>query len=130
MPEIDFDDLIKSRQLKREPAIGQDQVDRLLKRAQQDLESAKMIKPTDEAAAMDLTYKAMFHAANAILGKHKLRPGPVRQHLGVIEAATRILPPEAETHLLKFDRLRRRRNLFEYQGVFEMGSITRRLLYP
>lgn len=72
---------------------------------------------------MDLAYKAMFHAANALLGKHKLRPGPVRQHLGVIEAATRILPSDAETHLLKFDRLRRRRNLFEYQGVFEMGSV-------
>lgn len=122
MPEIDFDDLIRTRQLQRESAIGQDQIERLLKRSRQDLDSAKRIKPTDEAAAMDLAYKAMFHAANALLARHKLRPGPVRQHQGVIEATTRILAPEATTHLLQFDRLRRRRNLFEYQGVFEMGS--------
>ena len=122
MKEIDFSDLIQSRQIQQEPAIGTDQVQRLMKRADKDLASAEEVKSFDEAAAMDLAYKAMFHAANALLGLNKLRPGPVRQHRIVIEAVGRILEPEAHLLLLKFDKLRKRRNQFEYQGLFEMGS--------
>jgi uncharacterized protein (UPF0332 family) len=122
MKEIDFKDLIQSRQIQAEPAIGRDQVQRLMKRADKDLASAEAVKAFDEAAAMDLVYKAMFHASNALLGQHKLRPGPFRQHQGVIEAVGRILGPEARSLMLKFDRLRKRRNQFEYEGLFEMGS--------
>lgn len=37
-------------------------------------------------------------------------------------AVKRILGAEAYALILKFDKLRQRRNQFEYQGLFEMGS--------
>jgi len=33
----------------------------------------------------------------------------------------RILGPEYKALILKFDKLRKRRNEFEYQGIFTMG---------
>ena len=122
MAKINFEDLIKTRQLQREPNIGKDQVERLLKRADIDLKSAASLKDSDPALAMDVAYKAMFHAGGALLRIHGLRPGPIRQHQGVIEAVGRILGPETEILMSEFDRLRKRRNQFEYQGLFEMGG--------
>ena len=122
MKKIDLSDLIQSGQVQKESAIGWDQVERLLKRARQDLISSEKTLSFDEAGAMDYVYKAMFHAANALLCSHGFRPGATRQHIGVIEATERILGSDAKTLILKFDRLRKRRNQFEYQGVFEMGK--------
>lgn len=122
MGKIDLSDLICERQIQEEPGIGWDQVDRLLVRAHEDLSSAKKVIRFDEAGAMDFVYKAMFHAANALIRSCGYRPGAVRQHQGVIAATGRILGGEAKGLILKFDRLRKRRNQFEYQGIFEMGS--------
>lgn len=122
MTKPNFDDLIKNRQIQRESNIGEDQVKRLLERADKDLETALRNKEIDGAVAMDVAYKAMFHAAGALLRTHKLRPGPIRQHQGVIEAVGRILGKETKILMTEFDRLRKRRNLFEYQGQFEMGG--------
>ena len=122
MKKDNFQDLIDAGQLQREPNIGNDQVERLLKRAEKDLESAAAVKEFDEANAMELAYNAMFHSANALLRLHGLRPGPVRQHQGVIACVSRLLGGETESFILKFDRLRKRRNQLEYQGIFEMGS--------
>jgi hypothetical protein len=46
MDRINFEDLIEAGQLQREPNIGKDQVARLLKRADKDIETAAMIKAT------------------------------------------------------------------------------------
>src|SRR3989338_1335172 len=70
---------------------------------------------------MDFIYKAMFHAANALIRSYGFRPGAVRQHQGVILAVEKILGEDSKALILKFDRLRKRRNQFEYQGIFEMG---------
>jgi uncharacterized protein (UPF0332 family) len=122
MKKSDFQDLIDAGQLRNEPAIGKDQVGKLLKRARRDLETAHRIKEFDEAIAMQAAYEAMFHSANALLRLHGYRPGPVRQHQGVIAAVSRILPREATLFIKRFDNLRKRRNEFEYQGLYQMGS--------
>jgi len=70
---------------------------------------------------MDFIYKAMFHGANALIRSYGFRPGSTRQHQSVIAAVERILGADSKTLILKFDRLRKRRNEFEYQGIFEMG---------
>jgi len=122
MKKIDLQDLLREGQLQAEPGIGWDQVERLIKRAFEDLKSAERNLPFDEPGAMDFIYKAMFHAANALIRSYGFRPGAVRQHQGVILAVERILGDEFKTLVLKFDRLRKRRNQFEYQGIFEMGG--------
>lgn len=121
MKKIDLRDLIREGQIQKEPSAGWDQVERLIKRAFEDLNSAERNMPFDEPGAMDFIYKAMFHAANALLRSYGFRPGITRQHQGVITAVERILRQESKTLILKFDKLRKRRNQFEYQGIFEMG---------
>ena len=121
MEKIDFSDLIQNGQIQEEASIGWDQVERLIKRAFEDLNSAERNLPVDEPGAMDFMYKAMFHAANALIRSYKLRPGASKQHQGVVLAAERILGDKYRALILKFDRLRKRRNQFEYQGIFEMG---------
>lgn len=121
MRKIDFSDLIESGQLRHEPDIGKDQVVKLLKRALMDIDALDEIIEIDEAIAMQVSYDAMFHAANALLRLYGYRPGPIRQHQGVIAAVGRIIGEKADFFTKRFDRLRRRRNEFEYQGSYEMG---------
>ena len=127
--QIDFKDLVDSGQLKRESGAGADQVNRLISRAKKDLVSAQKLLESDQAAAMDLVYKAYFHAANALLRRNGLRPGPVRQHLGVLTATERLLGKDQSAFIATFDRLRKRRNEFEYQGIFEMGATDLKLAF-
>jgi len=121
MPRPDLRDLIREGQIQEEPGTGWDQVERLIKRAFEDLKSSERNLPFDEPGAMDFIYKAMFHAGNALIRSYGFRPGATRQHQGVITAVGRILGPEYKTLILKFDKLRKRRNEFEYQGLFAMG---------
>jgi uncharacterized protein (UPF0332 family) len=122
MGKINFKDLVEKGQLKRESYIGPDQVERFLKRADKDLASSAKLVTSDEVGAMDFIYKAVFHAANGLVRSFGYRPGPVRQHRGVIPAVERILGKQSETLVLKFDQLRKRRNQFEYMAVIEMGT--------
>lgn len=115
---MNFNDLIKIGGLIREEKIGWDQVEKFLDRAKKDLLSAKKILPSDEAVALDLVYKAMFHASNALIRSFGLRPGKIGQHKAAIEATQRILGKPAEIFILRFDKLRQKRNYFEYGAGF------------
>ena len=75
MKKIDLRDLIQEGQIQEEPGIGWDQVERLIKRASEDLKSAERNMPFDEPGAMDFIYKAMFHAGNALIRSYGFRPG-------------------------------------------------------
>lgn len=115
---MNFKDLIAQRGLEIEEKIEFDQTERYLKRARKDLVTAKKVLVMDEAVALDLIYKAMFHAANGLLRLFHLRPGKIRQHKAVIEATKRILGNKYEVLILEFDKLRQKRNYFEYGANF------------
>jgi uncharacterized protein (UPF0332 family) len=117
-----YEDLVRSGQLKRVSGRGLDQAARLLKRATRDMLTAELLISLDEAAAMDLIYKGIFHAANALLRLQGYRPGGRRQHVGVAKAVARTLGKKSDPLLFFYDRLRRKRNKFEYQAVFTMSS--------
>ena len=117
-----YEDLVRSGQLKRVSGRGSGQAARLLKRATRDMLTAELLIPIDEAAAMDLIYKGIFHAANALLRLQGYRPGGRRQHVGVAKAVARTLGKKSDPLLFFYDRLRRKRNKFEYQAVFTMSS--------
>lgn len=121
MKKVDLSDLIRSGQIQEEPSIGWDQIERLIKRSFEDLKSAERNLPFDEPGSMDFIYKSMFHAANALIRSYGFRPGATRQHQGVVLAVEKMLEEDSKALILKFDRLRKRRNQFEYQGIFEMG---------
>lgn len=117
-----YEDLLRTGQLKKVSGCGYDQAARLLKRSSRDLRTAELLITQDKAAAMDLIYKGIFHAANALLRLQGYRPGIRKQHIGVVEALVRTLGKRADSLLLFFDRLRRKRNKFEYQAIFTMSS--------
>lgn len=59
MPKPDLRDLIQEGQIQEESGMGWDQVERLIKRAFDDLESSNRNLPFDEPGAMDFIYKAI-----------------------------------------------------------------------
>lgn len=115
---MNFKDLIAQNGLAHEDGIEIDQVERYLKRARKDLLTAKRVLAFDEAASLDLVYKAMFHASNGLIRLYHLRPGKIRQHKAVVEATKRILGNKYEVLILEFDKLRQKRNYFEYGANF------------
>jgi len=115
---MNFKDLIAKGGLVRDKQIGFDQVKRYLKRARKDLSTARIILNSDTPAALDLVYKAMFHSANGLIRFYGLRPGRISQHKAVVEGTGRILGRSAEVLVLKFDKLRQKRNYFEYGAGF------------
>jgi uncharacterized protein (UPF0332 family) len=113
-----FNDLIRKGGLMKEGKIGKDQAKRFLSRARKDLKTARKILSSDEAVALDLVYKSMFHAANALIRSFGLRPGRTGQHKAVIQACEKILDKPANVYILRFDKLRQKRNYFEYGAGF------------
>ena len=84
-----YKDLVAEGKLKKEKAIGIDQIYRFISRAKKDLDTARIIVASDEGAALALVYDAMFHAANALIRSQGYRPGNKLQHVGIIEAVRR-----------------------------------------
>lgn len=115
---MNYDDLIKMENLKETPGRDFKLIERLINRAEKDLQVAKKNLDDDEPTALDLVYKSMFHASNALIRSQGFRPGRIRQHIGVIEAVERTLGVEAKPIVHKFDQLRKKRNEFEYQGLY------------
>jgi uncharacterized protein (UPF0332 family) len=74
----------------------------------------------DCGSALTVLYNSMFHAGNALIRSQGYRPGAIKQHIGIIEAVSRTLGNEFKDLILKFDDLRKHRNKFEYQAVFEI----------
>jgi len=119
---LNYKDLVAEGKLKKEKAIGIDQIHRFIRRAKKDLETAKIIMANDEGAALTLIYNAMFHAANALIRSQGYRPGNKFQHIGIIEAVKRTLGDDFEAIIFKFDKLRIKRNKFEYQAIYNISK--------
>jgi uncharacterized protein (UPF0332 family) len=118
---LDYKDLIAEGKLKKEEAIGVDQVQRFLRRARKDLETAKAIED-DDGAALALVYNSMFHAANALIRYQGFRPGIKFQHVGIIEAVKRTIGEDLKELIIKYDKLRIKRNKFEYQAIYNISK--------
>lgn len=118
----DYSDLIATGSLRVETNIGFDQITRLLKRSKVDLKQAEKILDDDLPIAMDLAYKSMFHASNALVRSQGFRPGGFQQHKGIAEAVKRTLGKDATVLIKKFNQLRKIRNDFEYQAIFHSSK--------
>lgn len=119
---MNYKDLVAEGKLKKEKAIGIDQIQRFIRRAKKDLETARIIVKNDEGAALTLIYNAMFHAANALIRYQGYRPGNKLQHIGIIEAVRRTLGEDFKATIFKFDKLRVKRNKFEYQAIYNISK--------
>jgi uncharacterized protein (UPF0332 family) len=118
----DYNDLIENNQLKREPDIRFDQIEKLFSRSLVDLKYAEKNLKEDGPITIDLTYKSIFHASIAVIRCQGFRPGDQKQHKGIFEAIKRTFGSDFEPIVKRFNRLRIQRNDFEYKAIFESSE--------
>ena len=90
-------------------------IKKLILRSAKDLKAARLNLSIDAGIAYTVAYLAMLRAARAYMLLKGLRPRDGFQHKTVIEFLEKALTDEARPLILRFDRMRRKRNIFTYE---------------
>jgi len=90
------------------------QIRNLLSRALKDIKTAEKNLPIDEEAVYTFAYLSMLRTGRAIMLLYGYRPDDGAQHKTTVEFASLVLGEKYRTLTRKFDRMRRRRNIFTY----------------
>lgn len=90
-------------------------VEKLINRSQKDLKAAKANLAIDEGIAYTVAYLAMLHAGRAFMLLKGFRPSDGYQHKTVVEFMSYVLGAEYKSIVERFDRMRRKRNIFTYE---------------
>ena len=90
-------------------------VEKLLVRSAKDLKTAKANLKIDEGIAYTVAYLAMLRAGRALMFLKGFRPSDGYQHRTVVEFVHQVLGKEYGAIIEKFDRMRRKRNIFTYE---------------
>lgn len=90
-------------------------IEKLLTRSAKDLKTAKANLKIDEGIAYTVAYLAMLRTARAFMLLRGYRPSDGYQHKTVVEFVHQALGKEYGTIIDRFDRMRRKRNIFTYE---------------
>ena len=90
-------------------------VEKLINRSLKDLKAAKANLTIDEGIAYTVAYLAMLHAGRAFMFLKGFRPSDGYQHKTVVEFMSYSLGLEYKSIVERFDRMRRKRNIFTYE---------------
>ena len=90
-------------------------VEKLIARSAKDLKTAKANLVIDEGIAYSVAYLAMLRAGRAYMLLKGFRPVDGYQHKTVVEFMSYALPEEYKNMVERFDRMRRKRNIFTYE---------------
>ncbi|MFH1338923.1 MAG: HEPN domain-containing protein [Candidatus Omnitrophota bacterium] len=90
-------------------------VEKLINRSLKDLKAAKANLAIDEGIAYTVAYLAMLHAGRAFMLLKGFRPSDGYQHKTVVEFMSYALGAEYKSIVERFDRMRRKRNIFTYE---------------
>ncbi|MBU0548961.1 MAG: HEPN domain-containing protein [Candidatus Omnitrophica bacterium] len=90
-------------------------VEKLIIRSIKDLKTAKANLVIDEGIAYSVAYLAMLRSGRAYMLLKGYRPADGYQHKTVVEFMSHILPEEYKNIVERFDRMRRKRNIFTYE---------------
>ena len=90
-------------------------VEKLINRSAKELIAAKANLVIDEGIAYTVAYLAMLHAGRAFMLLKGFRPDDGYQHKTVVEFMSHVLGAEYENIVERFDRMRRKRNIFTYE---------------
>ncbi|HHT9105412.1 MAG TPA: HEPN domain-containing protein [Candidatus Wujingus californicus] len=107
------DSLAKDLIKKQKPDLKS--TEKLILRAQKDLETAKANLSIDEGIAYAVSYLAMMRSARAFMLLKGFRPSDGYQHKTVVEFMFHSLGKEFKEIAEHFDRMRRKRNIFTYE---------------
>ena len=98
---------------KQEPNLKA--VEKLILRANKDLNSAKANLDIDEGIAYTVAYLAMLRSGRALMLLKGFRPDDGYQHKTVVEFMAHLLGEESKNIVEHFDGMRRKRNIFTYE---------------
>jgi uncharacterized protein (UPF0332 family) len=98
---------------KQQPSFSA--VEKLINRSAKELTAAKANLVIDEGIAYTVAYLAMLHAGRAFMLLKGFRPDDGYQHKTVVEFMSHVLGAEYENIVERFDRMRRKRNIFTYE---------------
>jgi len=98
-------------------------IEKLIKRASEEIDIARANVPIDEGTAFTIAYTSMLHAGRALMLIKGFRPNNGYQHKTVVDFAAIVLGDEFKTLTEHFERMRRKRNLFIYEMSISISSI-------
>ena len=110
-----FDAYLKKGLLKRQEANFK-QIEKQIARAQKDLETAQDVQLKDPEWGATIAYHAMLRAGRAYLFSKGYLPADGAQHKTVVEFTGKLLGKEYSLLIEKFEKMRRRRNIFFYES--------------
>lgn len=97
----------------QKPSISS--AEKILKRSTKDLLASKANLKIDEGIAYTVAYLAMLRAARAFMLLRGFRPANGYQHKTVVRFVGVALGKEYAEIIERFDRMRRKRNIFTYE---------------
>lgn len=104
-----------SKELLKKQKPSFDAVEKLIIRSAKDLKTAKANLSIDEGIAYTVAYLAMLRAGRAFMLLKGFRPVGGYQHKTVVEFMAQCLEKEYKSIVERFDRMRRKRNIFTYE---------------
>lgn len=110
-----FEGYLKKGKLKQQ-RINFKQIEKQLFRATKDLETARLLLGKDPEWAATIAYQAMLRAGRALLFAKGYLPADGGQHKTVIELTRHLLGKDYTDLVERFERMRRKRNLFFYES--------------
>jgi len=111
---MSYQEFVKKGLLRKEK-IDFNQIGRVIERAYQNLQSAKiLVKKGYEEAGFRLAYEAMLLAGRALVFSCNLRPRSVGSHKIVVDFTEKILGNKYKVLVRKFDKMRKKRNYLIY----------------
>ncbi len=90
-------------------------VEKLILRAHKDLKTSEANLVIDEGIAYTVSYLAMLRTGRAFMLLKGFRPSGGYQHKTVVEFMDRFLGTEFRNIVERFDKMRRKRNMFTYE---------------
>lgn len=113
-----YEELIRTRRIRRHRAT-QDEIRRILGRAQRDVQTAETIMAIDWDWAFAVGYNAVLQASRAFMFRKGFRPASAEAHKNTFAFMREALGAEHEDLITYFDRMRAKRN----QAVYDVAGI-------
>ena len=120
-----FDDFIKEyskRRLIKKQDKNPIAVKNLITRSYKEIKAAKANIAIDEGIAFTIAYTAMLHAGRALMIFKGYRPDDGYQHKTVVDFASIVLGEHYKTLVKRFDKMRRKRNIFTYEANISISK--------
>lgn len=116
--EKSFEDLLRSRRIHRE-RVSPAEIQRALKRAEQDMQTAQMVMNHDWDWGFAITYNAVLQASRAYMFSQGYRPASAQGHKNTFAFMSLAMGKDYKNTITYFDRMRKKRN----KAVYDIAGL-------